>query len=82
MDKSPGPPYAERMKTQMMEMQLDALAMNQFGRSRILALAGKSCVTCGKPATEFRDALSVKEYGISGMCQACQDSVFLCEPEE
>lgn len=27
-------------------------------------------------ATEFRDALSRKEYGISGMCQKCQDSVF------
>lgn len=24
----------------------------------------------------FRDALSYKEYGISGMCQKCQDRVF------
>lgn len=24
----------------------------------------------------FRDELSAKEYYISGMCQACQDSVF------
>lgn len=24
----------------------------------------------------FKDALSHKEFGISGLCQACQDSVF------
>jgi hypothetical protein len=30
---------------------------------------------------EFRDALSEKEYRISGLCQACQDIMF-AEPEE
>lgn len=25
---------------------------------------------------DFRDELSKKEFGISGMCQKCQDSVF------
>ena len=69
------------MKTENMNSHLDEIALDTFGRSRTLAFAGRSCVTCGKPATEFRDALSVKEYGISGMCQACQDLVF-CEPEE
>lgn len=37
------------------------------------------CATCGDgPVTResFKDELSVKEYGISGMCQKCQDSVF------
>ena len=36
------------------------------------------CPTCSKPVSslEFRDALSKKEYEISGMCQSCQDSVF------
>lgn len=36
------------------------------------------CASCGKliVATEFRDDISVKEYGISGMCQECQDGVF------
>lgn len=41
------------------------------------------CTTC--PAhidiTKFRDETSVREYGISGMCQDCQDSAFE-EPEE
>lgn len=27
-------------------------------------------------ASSFRDALSAKEYRISGMCQSCQDSIF------
>lgn len=27
-------------------------------------------------AGEFRDALSIREYRISGLCQKCQDQVF------
>jgi len=34
------------------------------------------CATCGKSIGEFKDALSKREYSISGMCQECQDSVF------
>ena len=34
------------------------------------------CTMCGKSAVEFKDSLSIKEYSISGMCQACQDSVY------
>ena len=36
------------------------------------------CVACKQPIKEedFRDALSKKEYTISGMCQKCQDKVF------
>jgi len=37
--------------------------------------AGK-CPTCKGEITGFRNALSQKEYMISGMCQKCQDSVF------
>ena len=33
-------------------------------------------IGCGKPITEFRDSLSMKEYTISGLCQECQDKVF------
>lgn len=31
---------------------------------------------CGMPITQFRDALSKKEYQISGLCQSCQDAFF------
>lgn len=44
------------------------------------AIALNFCVLppfgCGEPVTGFRDALSEREYGISGMCQNCQDEVF------
>lgn len=38
-------------------------------------------VGCGQPIDGFRDALSRREYQISGWCQACQDGVFV-EPDE
>ena len=41
------------------------------------------CFCCGAKGltvASFRDELSLKEYGISRMCQECQDSVFE-EPE-
>ena len=37
------------------------------------------CPTCNRridPEVDFRDALSKKEFSISGMCQECQDAVF------
>lgn len=37
------------------------------------------CPLCAKPAKleDMRDPLSRKEFGISGMCQECQDKEFL-----
>jgi hypothetical protein len=43
------------------------------------------CTTCPRTFnlnTEFRDELSRKEFKISGMCQVCQDSVFVAPVEE
>jgi len=40
------------------------------------------CATCGCEVREFRDELSRVEYGISGMCQECQDDVFAKYDEE
>lgn len=36
------------------------------------------CATCGIEMKDqkFRDALSQKEFEISGMCQVCQDETF------
>lgn len=57
-------------------------------RAREVVETPCKCVTCeniiapradiDSPRTEtwFRDSLSLKEFGISGMCQECQDSVF------
>ena len=43
-----------------------------------IARASNMCPLCGKPInlSDFHDTLSVKEFGISGMCQACQDDFF------
>ena len=36
------------------------------------------CNWCGKEVMEkgFRDRLSIKKFGVSGLCQACQDKIF------
>jgi len=34
------------------------------------------CPCCKGIITPFRNTISLKEYGISGLCQSCQDSVF------
>ena len=68
-----------------LEQAKEDMAMRLFGRSRSLAIAGGQCVKCGFPhnlRSDFRDALSHKEYGISGLCQCCQDSIFGVEEGE
>lgn len=34
------------------------------------------CPVCQAKPTTFRDELSRKEFGISGLCQSCQDKYF------
>lgn len=54
---------------------IDNLAEKAFGEKPTL---GK-CVFCHKeinPETDFKDELSKKEYGISGICQEYQDETF------
>lgn len=46
-----------------------------------LRVMGGNCPFCAKPVNplnpnEFKDAISRKEFGISGLCQACQDEFF------
>ena len=40
------------------------------------AIENKKCPMCKQPIGEFKNRLSLKEYGISGMCQKCQDKVW------
>jgi hypothetical protein len=63
-------------RTKKLQDFVDGVAKKKFGRSLTEALEQNICVYCGKPATEFKDALSKKEYDISGMCQVCQDEIF------
>lgn len=42
-----------------------------------------NCTVCNKiihPNTEYRDAISLKEYTITGLCQTCQDEYFEPDP--
>lgn len=49
-----------------------------FGRTTALktGVCLKAPIGCGQPVGPFRDELSRKEHAISGLCQACQDSIF------
>lgn len=56
--------------------------INEALRDRKHAISEKRCVMspigCGRQVKEedFRDSVSLAEYGISALCQDCQDSVF------
>ena len=63
-------------KSPEMEAVLQRLSEN-LAVPRDTAFLENTCVTCGiRPLPFFRDAISLKEYKISGMCQHCQDEVF------
>ena len=55
--------------------QLEAF-FSSLGFDRKAKIEANLCVACNTPALLFTDALSEKEFGISGLCQTCQDSVF------
>ena len=74
--------YRKIMKTAAMENVLDDMAKELFGRGRKVAMDNQMCVICGGDANHFDDELSRREYGISGMCQSCQDGVFKVDNED
>lgn len=41
------------------------------------AKATETCIKCKRPVGTFRDPSSRFEYGISALCQECQDLYFL-----
>jgi hypothetical protein len=59
---------------------IETVLRNLSGSSRPTAIRNNECVWCKVKFedvdTHFRDALSKKEYNISGMCQSCQDKTF------
>lgn len=44
------------------------------------AIRDEVCNLCGEPVLSFKDEISKREYGISGMCQNCMDDVFEKDP--
>jgi len=65
-------------RTKELQNFLDNFTRKTFGKSQTEAEEQKICVFCHKPIKmeDFRDDLSRKEYGISGLCQKCQDDTF------
>jgi len=64
------------MKASWKHPELEKALTAITGVDRVKTIAEMKCATCKNPNIVFRDALSEKEYTISGMCQDCQDSVF------
>ena len=62
------------MKNEEITGLLDALSSGGYTRSKTDGV----CSWCGTKVAvkSFRDALSCREYSISGMCQGCQDKTF------
>ncbi len=61
----------------------DKISNALYGKSVTDAQTSRSCLHCGVNVDElgFSDALSKREYLISGMCQNCQDAVFNMEED-
>jgi len=65
-------------RTKELQSFVDNFAKKSFGKSQTEAKEEKICVYCHNKVKieDFRDDLSRKEYGISGLCQKCQDDTF------
>jgi hypothetical protein len=52
-------------------------AIAAFGQQAGKRLDHDLCPRCGKAARDFRDEISEREWEISGLCQPCQDAIFV-----
>ena len=66
-------------KNKSVELQrvLNNISSNMYGRTISESIDKQICVCCGNLATKFDDELSEKEYNINGLCQKCQNDVYL-----
>jgi len=55
--------------------KMDMLRNAGFGKE-VERVARGLCASCGEKPGPFKDELSRREFGISGLCQKCQDDVF------
>ena len=65
-----------RMEPTEKSKGVDELIDDMFDVDRKGIIEANQCAFCKKEVTDFRDEISIREYRISGMCQACQDEVF------
>ncbi len=55
---------------------IEQLLTSVFGVDRRKSIRSDVCTFCKKPAVNFKDELSRREFAISGLCQECQDETF------
>lgn len=55
---------------------IDKLLTKLSGKDRIGTIELLKCTMCPNTDLKFKNAISRKEYSISGMCQQCQDKFF------
>ena len=63
------------------EAHIESLLDHALGVDRRECIINDECVGCGCTAQIFRTDLAHREFEISGLCQSCQDFVFM-EPDE
>jgi len=56
--------------------EIDDFISDNFTIDRKGSIKNNKCVRCNADAYNFKDAISRKEYTISGLCQSCQDFIF------
>ena len=59
---------------------MDFETIARLMREREQAIADEVCNLCKEPILSFEDERSKTEFGISGLCQACQDEIFTKDP--
>ena len=64
------------MKPSGKSTEIDRLLGVIFGIDKKEAITNNVCAMCKKKTKGFRDARSLKEYTISGLCMECQDRIF------
>ena len=64
------------MKPTNKSAAMEAHLSNLAGKPRAATIQGNSCIICDRPAVEFKNDTSRREYAISGLCQLCQDDLF------
>ena len=72
------------MKSTEKTVKIDSFLSTVIGRDRTYSINNYLCTKCGKSInlSSFKDAISIKEYGISGFCQECQDEIFTENKED
>jgi len=63
-------------RSKKVQEMVDKAAKSAFGMTLSEAIEKRICPFCKQKIGPFQDALSEKEYAISGLCQKCQDEIF------